>query len=154
MATSPWRPRQTMTSRWFVRDAADFPVSCRGRRWFPRFPDANGLVADLSREFLKPSRHVAMVWNVGIMEFGLSRLDAWGQTEAPYDSRRRRMALPERSSLARDASISGVLPYTSLASTDSPSFSTNSFTYRQHIHTLQNTRYTTTVSSPNKYSNA
>jgi len=72
-ATNLWR------SRWFVRDVADFPVSCRGRRRFSRFPDANWLVADLSREFFKPPRHVAMVWNPetspwrrsGVMEFGL-----------------------------------------------------------------------------------
>jgi len=50
--------------------------------------DANGLVANLSLEFVKPSRHVAMVWNpetspwrvsresfrkVGVMEFGLNQ---------------------------------------------------------------------------------
>jgi len=31
-ATNPWRPR------WFVRDVADFPVTCRGRRRFFPFP--------------------------------------------------------------------------------------------------------------------
>jgi len=37
------------------------PLICLRRRRFPRFLDANGLVADLSRGFFKPSRHVAMV---------------------------------------------------------------------------------------------
>jgi len=40
---------------WFK---AQIPL-CRLRR-FPRFPDANGLVADLLRELVEPSRHVAM----------------------------------------------------------------------------------------------
>ena len=70
MPTSPWCLRQfrdkSVTSSWFVRDIADFPVSCRGRRRFRqtcRQGDANGLVADLLLEFFKPSWHVAMVWN-------------------------------------------------------------------------------------------
>ena len=49
-------------------------------------------------------------------------------TEAPYDSRRRTNAAPLCSSLMREGSISGVRPYTSVALTDSPSFSTNSVT--------------------------
>jgi len=40
------------TSPSLVADVADFPAY---------FPDANGLVANLSREFFKPSRQVAMV---------------------------------------------------------------------------------------------
>jgi len=39
--TNPWR------SRWFVH----FPVSCRIRRQFSCFPDANVLVADFHRNF-------------------------------------------------------------------------------------------------------
>ena len=57
MPTSPWRPRQ-------VRDKpVTSLLTCPRRRRLPRLPDTNGLVADLSREFFKPSRHVAMVWN-------------------------------------------------------------------------------------------
>jgi len=57
MPISPWRPRQ-------VRDKpVTSPLICPRRRRLPRLPDTNGLVADLSREFFKPSRHVAVVWN-------------------------------------------------------------------------------------------
>jgi len=60
MPTSPWRLRQ-------VRDKpVTSPLICPRRRRLTRFPDANGLVADLSRMltvtviFLKQSWHVAM----------------------------------------------------------------------------------------------
>ena len=52
-ATKPWRPR------WFVRDVADFLLTCRRVADFPVSPTQTGL----SREFFKPSRHVATVWN-------------------------------------------------------------------------------------------
>ena len=51
-ADFPSHPRQTR----------DVPVEfCPRRRRFPRFPGANGLaIADLSQEFFKPFRHVAI----------------------------------------------------------------------------------------------
>ena len=51
MPTSPWRPRQVCDK------PLTFPLSCRECRRFSRFPDANGLVADLSLDF---SNHLDM----------------------------------------------------------------------------------------------
>jgi len=61
-------------------------------------------------------------------------------TEARRDSRRRTMAAPIRSSFTSDANTSGVRPYTSLTSADSPSLSISSRTYTQTA---------TTIASPN-----